>query len=213
MLLYEVSCLIETHDTRYLLRFIRHNTGQLTRSWLDATLYKMKIDHSFTTREATPLDSVAIAQIYNQGIADRIATFEIALRTPADIERWFDGIHPVVVVERDMEVVAFAATSTYRPRACYASNAEFSVYVDRSARGLGAGYIAMQALISAARAAGFTKLISRVFVENSASRSMLQKSGFREVGIYEKHGQLDGVWRDVVIVELLLEYVDNVASR
>jgi L-amino acid N-acyltransferase YncA len=156
------------------------------------------------TRTATPEDAAAIAEIYNQGIADRIATFEIVLRTPADIERWFDDIHPIVVIERDQQVIAFAASSTYRPRACYATNAEFSVYVERAARGTGAGHLAMQALIEAAREAGFTKLVSRVFIENTASRSMLGRIGFREVGIYEKHGQLDGAWRDVVIVERLL---------
>lgn len=161
----------------------------------------------WTARTATPDDAEAITLIYNQGIADRIATFETAQRTPADIKQWFDGNHPIVVVERGTEVLAFAATSSYRPRACYASNAEFSVYVDRAARGQGAGHMAMQALIVAAQAAGFTKLVSRVFVENQASRAMLHKLGFREVGIYEKHGQLDGVWRDVVIVELLLNTV------
>jgi L-amino acid N-acyltransferase YncA len=41
-------------------------------------------------------------------------------------------------------------------------------------------------------------------VDNSASRRLVAALGFREVGIYEKHGQLDGVWRDVVIVEKLL---------
>jgi hypothetical protein len=63
----------------------------------------------------------------------------------------------------------------------------------------------MRALIDAAREAGFDKLISRVFVENTGSRAMLRKVGFREVGIYERHAVLDGVWRDVVIVERLLQ--------
>jgi L-amino acid N-acyltransferase YncA len=156
------------------------------------------------TRHATPADATAIAEIYNQGILDRVATFETSLRSAGDIERWFDGQHPIVVVEVHQRVIAFAATSSYRPRVCYASNAEFSVYVDRTMRGQGVGTIAMQALILAAQAAGYTKLISRVFVENSASRGMLRSLGFREVGIYEKHGQLDGIWRDVVIVERLL---------
>jgi phosphinothricin acetyltransferase len=61
-----------------------------------------------------------------------------------------------------------------------------------------------EALIEAAAAVGFWKMLSRVFVENSASRHMLGQVGFREVGIYEWHAQLDGVWRDVVIVERLL---------
>ncbi len=82
--------------------------------------------------------------------------------------------------------------------------AEFSVYVSRAARGQGAGRQAMQALITAAEDAGFWKLVSRVFPENTASRKLLHSVGLREVGIYEQHAQLDGVWRDVVIVERLL---------
>ena len=59
-------------------------------------------------------------------------------------------------------------------------------------------------LMDEAKRAGFWKLVSRVFVENVASRALLGGLGFREVGIYERHGQLDGAWRDVVIVERLL---------
>jgi L-amino acid N-acyltransferase YncA len=156
------------------------------------------------TRPATRADAADIARIYNQGIEDRVGTFETRSRTPADIESWFDGVHPVVVIERDGQIVAFASTSTYRPRECYATIAEYSVYVEREARGQGAGKAAMVGLIDAARAAGFHKLISRIFVENAASRSLMAALGFREVGVYVRHGQLDGVWRDVVIVELLL---------
>jgi L-amino acid N-acyltransferase YncA len=155
-------------------------------------------------RVATPADAPEITEIYNQGIADRVGTFETDPRTPADIERWFDGAHPIVVATLAGIIVAFASTSSYRPRACYARNAEFSVYVRRDMRGHGAGRLVMQGLVEAAASAGFVKLISRVFVENGASRTMLAKLGFREVGIYEKHGQLEGIWRDVVIVELLI---------
>jgi len=156
-------------------------------------------------RAATPRDADAIARIYNQGIEDRVATFETRLRTAADIEAWFDDRHPVVVVEDETGVLAFAATSTYRPRECYAGIAEFSVYVAREARGKGAGRLAMRALIDAARAAGFWKLLSRVFPENTASLRLCLSVGFREVGLYRNHGRLDGAWRDVVIVERLIE--------
>ncbi|HSH81977.1 MAG TPA: arsinothricin resistance N-acetyltransferase ArsN1 family A [Herpetosiphonaceae bacterium] len=155
-------------------------------------------------RAATPADADAIAAIYNQGIADRIATFETWLRSAEDVLAWFDDHHPIVVVEDRGKVIAFASTSSYRPRAVYAQIAEFSVYVARAARGRGAGRLAMAALIEAATAAGFSKLVSRVFPENSASRTLLRTLGFREVGVYHKHAQLDGVWRDVVIVERLL---------
>lgn len=157
------------------------------------------------TRPATPADAAAIAAIYNDGIADRVATFETAPRAAEDIRGWFDDRHPIIVVEEGAAIIAFAATSTYRPRACYVGIAEFSVYVAQTARGRGAGRVAMQALIAAAEQAGFWKLVSRVFVENAPSRALLRSLGFREVGVYEKHGQLDGVWRDVVIVERLLD--------
>ena len=160
-----------------------------------------------TTRAATPDDADAIAAIYNQGIAERIATFETRPRTAADIAGWFGDRYPVVVVTAGGggRVIAFAATSTYRPRDCYAGIAEYSVYVDRDARGQGAGRLALEALFEAARAAGFWKIVSRIFVENTASRALMRRTGFREVGIYRRHGQLDGVWRDVVIVEKMLD--------
>lgn len=155
-------------------------------------------------RRALPDDAQGIARIYNEGIDDRTATFETEHRTTDDIAAWFGIRYPVIVVTGSDNIVAFAATSMYRPRECYAGIAEFSVYVARSARGRGAGRLAMTALIAEARNAGFWKLVSRVFTDNVPSLRLLASLGFREVGVYERHGQLDGVWRDVVIVERLL---------
>lgn len=83
--------------------------------------------------------------------------------------------------------------------------------MERNHRGRGAGRLALGALIEAAKAAGFWKLVSRVFPENAASRALLRSVGFREVGVYEKHARLDGRWRDVVIVERLIPA--NLTSR
>ncbi len=155
-------------------------------------------------RPASPEDAERIAQIYNEGIEDRVGTFETRLRTAADVQAWFDGTHPIVAVEHDGRVIAFASTSSYRAREAYAGIAEFSVYVTREARGLGAGRVAMLALIDAVKPAGIWKLVSRIFIDNTASRKLMASVGFREVGIYEKHAKLDGQWRDVVIVERLI---------
>lgn len=157
-----------------------------------------------TSRPAALSDIATITRIYNQGIADRIATFETRPRSEDDVRAWFDGVHPIVVVADSDAVLGFASTSTYRPRECYAGIAEFSVYVAREARRQGVGRAALEALFSAAEQAGYWKLVSRVFIENEPSRALLRSLGFREVGIYEKHAQLDGRWRDVVIVERLL---------
>ncbi|MDP3369781.1 MAG: arsinothricin resistance N-acetyltransferase ArsN1 family A [Brevundimonas sp.] len=156
-------------------------------------------------RAATPADAAAIALIYNQGIEDRVGTFETERRTPEMIARWFDGRHPVRVVTGEAgPVIAFAASFPYADREVYRGVAEFSVYVSRDHRGRGAGREAMGSLIEAAREAGYWKLLSRVFPENTASLGLLASLGFREVGVLRRHGQLDGVWRDVVLVERLL---------
>ena len=156
------------------------------------------------TRKAELSDAQALALIYNQGIEDRVGTFETRLRTSQDIMLWFDSIHPIVVAEDETGVIAFAAASSYRNRDCYDGVAECSTYVRRDRRGIGAGRAVLSALINESEKRGFWKLLSRIFVENTASRALIRSVGFREVGIYRNHGKLDGQWRDVVIVEMLL---------
>jgi L-amino acid N-acyltransferase YncA len=158
-------------------------------------------------RSATPDDAAAIAEIYNQGIEERVATFETEPRSVEQMAAWLAekaGRYPVIVAERGGTIVAWAAAGSYRPRACYDGVAEFSVYADRAARGTGAAAAVLQGLIDASAQAGFWKLVSRVFPENGPSRGLCRKLGFREVGTYRRHAKLDGVWRDTVIVERLL---------
>jgi L-amino acid N-acyltransferase YncA len=159
-----------------------------------------------TVRAARDDDAAAIALIYNEGIEERGATFETEPRTPDDIATWLldRDRHPVLVAADGDRVIGWAGLSTYRPRACYGGIAEFSIYLDRSARKRGVGRRLLSSLIDAARDRGYWKLVSRVFPFNGASRALCKACGFREVGVYEKHGQLDGRWLDVVIVERLI---------
>jgi L-amino acid N-acyltransferase YncA len=133
------------------------------------------------SRAASLGDAETIARIYNEGIEERIATFETRPRTAGEIREWFDDGHPIVVVEAGGAVISFANTSAYSPRECYSGVAEFSVYTAGESRGRGAGTLAMEALISAAEEAGIWKLTSRVFVENVPSRKLLL-SGFPRGG-------------------------------
>ena len=165
-----------------------------------------------TVRPARPDDAAAIAEIYNQGIRARIATFETEERSAEERRTWLashDERHPVLVAvlrkpHGGERVVGWASTDHYRPRACYAGIAEFSIYVHEDYRGRGIGAVLLPALIEAAEHAGLWKLLSRIFPENVGSRALCARAGFREVGVYEKHGKLDGVWKDVVIVERLI---------
>jgi L-amino acid N-acyltransferase YncA len=161
---------------------------------------------AISIRDAQDTDAEAIARIYNLGIEERGATFETEPRTAADIlarlaqrERF-----PLLVATDGAAVIGWAGLSSYRPRACYAGIAEFSIYLDLSARGRGLGRRLLAALIDAARSRGYWKLVSRIFPHNAASRALCRSCGFREVGTYEKHGRLDGEWLDVVIVERLI---------
>ncbi|HVR07193.1 MAG TPA: arsinothricin resistance N-acetyltransferase ArsN1 family A [Thermoanaerobaculia bacterium] len=177
----------------------------------------MESSRAPTIRLATAADAQRIADIYNQGIADRGATFETTPRTAADIARQLmaaaeAGVlrspphlpQPMLVIEHAGAVAGWAALSSYSPRRCYAGIGEFSIYLDRAARGQGLGRLLLEALIAEAARLGYWKLLSRIFPFNAASLALCRTCGFREVGTYEKHGQLDGRWLDVVIVERLI---------
>jgi L-amino acid N-acyltransferase YncA len=159
------------------------------------------------TRAATADDAAAFARIYNEGIEDRIGTFQTEPRSVDDMLRWFDGPYPLVAAEDESgEIVAWASAQPYRPgRAWYSGIAEFSIYVARDARGRGVGRATLAAQIEACEAHGCWKLLSRIFPENDGSLALCRSLGFREVGTYRRHAKLDGIWRDVVIVELLLD--------
>jgi L-amino acid N-acyltransferase YncA len=168
-------------------------------------LQRTRSDPRHHIRLARAGDAEAITRIYNAGIAERSATFETQPRTVAQIEQRLHLLerYPLLVAEDASGSVAGLAE--YRPRECYAGIAEFSIYLDRAARGQGTGKALLGALVDAAAQRGFWKLVSRIFPFNTASRSLCRACGFREVGIYERHAQLDGRWLDAVIVEKLID--------
>jgi L-amino acid N-acyltransferase YncA len=158
-----------------------------------------------SVRDASPSDCGAIAVIYNEGIAEGRSTFETDPRSAANIATWLGSLsHPVLVAETDGIVAGWARISPYSPRPCYAGIAEASVYVREAARGHGLGSELATVLCERAEHAGLYKIVGKLFAENSASRRLAARHGFREVGVHLRHGQLDGEWHDVVVAELLL---------
>jgi L-amino acid N-acyltransferase YncA len=156
-------------------------------------------------RAAAPRDAEAVAAIYNEGIEERAATFETRPRSAEEMAARFESPgHPFLVAERDRQVVGFAAMTAYSEREAYSGVGEFSVYVARPARGRGVGAALLEGLVAEAERRGFHKLVSKAFPENAASRALLRRCGFREVGTHRRHARLDGRWRDVVVVERLL---------
>jgi L-amino acid N-acyltransferase YncA len=155
-------------------------------------------------RKATRGDAPRVAAIYNEGIEDRSATFETALRSPGDVMNWLVDEYPVLIAERDGEVAGFARIGEYSDRCVYEGVGEHAVYVARDARGQGVGRTLLEALVEEATRRGYSKLTSRIFVENEASLAAHRAAGFREVGVQRRHGRLDGEWKDCVLVERLV---------
>jgi len=158
-------------------------------------------------RAATLDDAPAIAEIYNQGIEDRIATYETEPRSAEEQQAWLQAVanrYPTLVAQINGKIVGWACAGPYRTRECYRGIGEFSIYVRRDWRGHGVGDLLIAALINEAERLGLWKLLSRIFPSNAASRALCRKYAFREVGVYEKHARLDGRWLDVVIVERLI---------
>jgi L-amino acid N-acyltransferase YncA len=157
-----------------------------------------------TVRPAAGGDAEALAAIYNEGIEDRVATFETRPRSVAEVSAWLRGDLPFVVGEEDGAVLGFARVAPYSDRCVYEGVGEHGVYVARAARGRGIGVLLLRAVCSAAEDAGLYKLTSRVFTDNAASRAAHVSAGFEEIGIQRRHGRLDGQWKDCVLVERLL---------
>jgi phosphinothricin acetyltransferase len=155
-------------------------------------------------RAPVPADVEAITAIYNEGIAERQATFETRPREPAEVARWLEGPLPFVVAEDDGAVVGWARAQPYADRCVYDGVAEFGVYVAGAARGRGVGRALLDELAAEAEAAGLHKLTSRVFTTNVASRALHRACGFEEIGVARRHAKLDGEWKDCVVVERLL---------
>lgn len=151
-------------------------------------------------RPMTATDWPAVADIYNQGIETGNATFETAV---PDWETWSAAHLSTcrLVAEQQGQITGWAALSPVSGRCVYAGVCEVSVYVAAEARGRGVGSRLLQALIDAAEKEGVWTLQAGIFPENAPSVRLHHLCGFRIVGRHERLGQLNGVWRDVLLME------------
>ncbi len=145
-------------------------------------------------------DLPRVVEIYAEGIATRMATFEVEVPTAEALAaRWLDGHR--WVAEVDGGVVGWAALAPTSARACYAGVAETQVYVAADARGRRVGVALVDRLVREADAAGLWTLQAAILPENRASLRLHRSAGFRTVGVRERIARLDGEWRDTVLVE------------
>ena len=153
-------------------------------------------------RPASEGDLEAVARIYNEGIEDRVATFETEPQAAAELAPWLSGRVPMLVAGD----LGFARAGGYSDRPAYAGIGEAMIYVARSARRTGVGAELLEALCAEAAERGLHKLIAKVFPENEPSVRLMERCGFRRVGVHLRHGRLEGEWRDVLLLERSLEH-------
>ena len=160
----------------------------------------------YNVRHASHEDAGRVCAIYNAAIAERGSTFETEPRVAEDfsgriaVERF-----PLLVAEAEAGVIGWAGLAAYSDRPCYAGIGECSVYVDSAARGGGVGTALAEEITVDARRRGFHKLLGKLFTDNAASIRLCERCGFSSVGLHRRHGKLDGEWRDVLVVERLLD--------
>ena len=141
-----------------------------------------------------------VARIYAAGVATRNATFETSVPSWQDWDRAHLAEHRFVAIENGA-VLGWAALVPVSDRCVYAGVVENSVYVAEAARRRGVGRTLLDALVASTEAAGIWTIQTGVFPENEASVRLHERVGFHVVGRRERLGQLDGVWRDVLLLE------------
>jgi L-amino acid N-acyltransferase YncA len=147
----------------------------------------------------------AVRAIYLDGIRSGLATFE----TEAPSWEEWDRAHTLrIVAERDDAVIGWAAAGPVSARRCYRGVLESSVYVATAARGQGVGHALMRELIDRSERQGVWTIQTSIFPENEASLDLHAKLGFRLVGIRDRVGRRDGLWRNTVLMERRSEVIE-----
>jgi L-amino acid N-acyltransferase YncA len=79
------------------------------------------------------------------------------------------------------------------------------LYVDRAARRRGVGRALLEALATEAADGGRYKLTAKIITTNESSIALFRACGWSDVGVHRRHGRLDREWKDVLVMERLLD--------
>ena len=165
-------------------------------------------DLEICVRQAQTADLDAVLAIYNEGIEDRIATLDQALKTLQDIEQWWtehDSQRYMVLVGLHADrVVGWASLNHFSHRCAHDAIADLSIYVSREYRGRGVGTALLDCVEQCARESGFHKIVLHALNDNELGKQLYHKLGYTDVGIFREHGALEGRYVDVIAMEKIL---------
>lgn len=141
-----------------------------------------------------------VVEIYKQGLATNIATFQNDLPQWEDWNKGHLDFCRISIYENN-KMLGWTALTPVSSRCVYAGVAEVSVYIAQNERGKGIGKILLNELIKQSEANGIWTLQSGIFSENQSSIRLHEKCGFRMVGFREKIGKKNGIWKDNILME------------
>lgn len=141
-----------------------------------------------------------VAAAHQEGIETGNATFqEKTLSIEAFDEKYLNTCRLVVLMNG--KVIGWAALLPFSSMHAYRGVAELSIYIAKSARGKGIGKALMHEIIQTSEQNGFWTLQSLIFPENKASIALHHTYGFQTLCVHEKLGEMNGVFRDVALLE------------
>jgi len=161
-----------------------------------------------TIRDATVDEAPAVAAIYNESIAARDSTMQLERVGAETVQEWIRDQgerETVLVLVETNTVVGYGRVTRYSDRGGYRFAAETSVYLQRDRTGNGLGTSLQAALLDRCRAYGYHHLVAKLWADNERSRALHRKFGYELVGVQQKIGRVEGEWRDVAIMQKLLE--------
>lgn len=151
-------------------------------------------------RKLLDTDWPQVKLIYEKGINTGNATFQTSAPSWQD---WNESHLAIcrIIAESNSQIIGWAALTPVSSRCVYAGVAEVSVYVDPEHSGKGIGLALLEELVHLSETEGIWTLQAGIFPENTASLRIHEKAGFRTLGIREKIGKQNGIWRDTVLLE------------
>ena len=152
-----------------------------------------------TGREA---DVPALNGIYNHYVRETAITFDIE---PSSLEQrleWFRkfedrGRLQIVIAESAGEVIGYAATLPFRPKAAYETSVELTIYLKHDAESRGTGSLLYQELFARLAGEDLNRLLAGMTLPNPGSRALHHKFGFRSIGVFHEVGRKFGRYWDV----------------
>jgi len=155
-------------------------------------------------REASLKDLKGITEIYNHAIIHGVATFDTEPKTVEEQKKWFKehgSKNPIIVAEKDKEIVGFASLSKYSTRCAYSDTAEISLYVKEEYQGRGIGKQLIKEIVKKGEKAGLHAIIARITEGNKISVHLHESVGFQHVGVFKEVGHKFGKRLDVYLME------------